>query len=189
MNAEVWNIKNDIHFFDKFWTERFLIDFNDSENDSIKMNVIDHENTDNKKLIYSVNEVRFFLEDLEGSWIFYENEFSFRSLHVYTADDSADEHSICSRKHFVKRKIFLICAIMIFMFDIEILTDDKTLKLNSFNYDLSVQKSKKKMPFRIRKKKLNFNAKKSDWIYSNNISFYVAKKFIRYIVVLFDCHS
>lgn len=83
MNAEIWNIKGDVHFLDKFWAKRFLIDFNDSENDSIKMNVIGHESADSKKLIYSMDEVRFFFEDLEGSWIPYEDKSSFCSLHVH----------------------------------------------------------------------------------------------------------
>ena len=139
-----------------------MIDFNDPGSGSTKMNVIDHGSTDNKKLIYSVDEVRFSLQSLEGSWILYENESSSRSFHVRTADGSAGGHSICSEKHFVKRKILLTCAMMIFMFDIEILADDKTLELNSFSYGLSVQKPKGKVPFRIRKRELNFNANGSD---------------------------
>lgn len=67
MNAEIWNIKNNVHFFDKYWVERFLVDFNDFWNDSIKMNATDHANADSKKSIYSMNEVRFSLEDLKGS--------------------------------------------------------------------------------------------------------------------------
>ena len=173
MDAEVWNIKNGAHPFDKFWAERFLIDLNDSESGPTRINVPGHESTDNKKLIYNMDEVRFFLEGLEGSWIPYENEFSSRSFHVRTADGSADEHSICSRKIFVKQKILLTCAMMAFMFDIEILADDQTLKLNSFTYDLGVQKPKKKIAFRIRKKELGFNAREFDWNYINDISFYM----------------
>ena len=173
MNAEVWNIKDDAHLLDKFWIERFLIDSNDSESGSTRMNVTDHRSNDNKKLIYSVNEVRFSLKDLKGSWIPYEDESSSCSLHVHTTDDFAGEHSICSKKHFVKRKILLTCAMMIFMFDIEILANDKALELNSSTYDLSLQKSKKKIAFRIRKRELDFNAKEFDWSYINDISFYI----------------
>ena len=131
MDAEVWNTKGGAHLLDKFWAERFLIDPNDPESGPTRMNVIGHGNTDDKKLIYSVDEVRFFLKNLEGSWIPYENEFSSCSLHVHTADGSAGGHSICLEKHFAKRKIFLTCAMMVFMFDIEILADDKALELDS----------------------------------------------------------
>lgn len=98
INAEIWNIKNNAHFFDKFGIERFLINFNDFENDSIKTNVIDHKSINNKKLIYNINKMQFFFEGLENSWICYENKFLFRLFHVRTIDDFTNKHLICSKK-------------------------------------------------------------------------------------------
>ena len=115
-----------------------------------------------KLITYQYTQGRFSLEGLEGSWIPYGDESSSCSLHVHTADGSAGGHSICSEKNFVKRKILLTCAMMTLMFDIEILADDQALELNSFTYDLSVQKSKKKVAFRIRKRELSFKAREFD---------------------------
>ena len=162
MDAEVWNTKGGAHPLDKFWAERFLIDPNDPGSGPTRMDVTGHGSTDNKKLIYSVDEVRFSLEGLEGSWIPYGDESSSCSLHVHTADGSAGGHSICPGKHFAKRKILLTCAMMALMFDIEILADDKALELDSSSYGLGVQKPKGKVPFRIRKRELDFNARGSD---------------------------
>ena len=67
MDAEVWNTKGGAHPLDKFWAERFLIDPNDPGSGPTRMNVIGHGSTDNKKLIYTVDEVRFSFEGLEGS--------------------------------------------------------------------------------------------------------------------------
>jgi hypothetical protein len=83
MNAQVWNTKGDAQPLDKFWVERFLIDSNNFWSDSTRINATDHANADSKKLIYSMNEVRFSLEDLEGSWISFEDESSCCSIHVH----------------------------------------------------------------------------------------------------------
>lgn len=103
MNPEIWNIKNGVYFFDNFWIERFLIDFKDPENNAIKINIIYHENTDNKNLIYNTDKVRFSLENLKSLWTLYENKYSSYSLHVHMNDGSAEGYLICSGKNFANQ--------------------------------------------------------------------------------------
>lgn len=59
MDAEVWNTKGGAHPFDKFWAERFSIDPNDPESGPTRMNVTGHGNTDNKKLIYNMDDTTY----------------------------------------------------------------------------------------------------------------------------------
>ena len=99
MNVEVWNIKGGVHFFDKFWAERFLIDFNDSENDPIKMNVIDHKSIDNRKIDLQRGRSAIFSQRLKRlvnslrKWIFilftsctYDGRLCRRTFDLSTTD-------------------------------------------------------------------------------------------------------
>ena len=122
MNVEIWNIKNDVYFFDKFWIERFLIDLNNFWNDSIKMNAVDYANIDSKKSIYNMNEVRFSLEGLKSSWIFYENASSYYSFCVHdirltilqTSIRFAQKKILSSEKFFWHTRWWFLCSTLRF---------------------------------------------------------------------------
>ena len=152
MDENVWNTRDGAYPLDTFWAERFLLDPNDPSSGPLKESACGTARR--SKLPLSDGKI-FSMDGLEGSWIPYGGKHL-----AMRACDSAliaalGGYGVCPGRHFAKRQIFLTCAMMITMFDVEILADSQGLEMDSSGFGLGTQKPKYKIPFRIKRRTLN----------------------------------
>ncbi|KAL4934894.1 hypothetical protein BDV06DRAFT_234963 [Aspergillus oleicola] len=112
MDENVWNTRDRAHPATEFWADRFLVALDKGK---------------------GVDEPRFSLRGLEGSWIPYGGGFG-----------------ACPGRLFAKRVILFTCALLVTQFDMDIKTRD--LSMDSSTYGLGTQKPKQKIVFAIRRR-------------------------------------
>lgn len=143
LDDNAWNCgPHDSQPLTKFWPERFLIYPNDPHSGPQKKNMtLTKESKPNSSPVRNPPnlelepEPEFSTASMQGSWI------------PYGGGPRA-----CPGRHFAKREIITICALMTSMFDVEIQADDQALEMNSADYGLGTLRPVDKVPFRIRRR-------------------------------------
>lgn len=146
LDENAWNCgPNDSHPLNQFWAERFLIFPNDPYSGPQKKKKNQHKRDSSpvqnpteahqKDTFEPEPEPEFSTTGMTGSWI------------PYGGGPRA-----CPGRHFAKREIMMICALMVSMFDIEIRADDQALEMNPADYGLGTLRPVDKVPFRIRRR-------------------------------------
>lgn len=147
-DSQVWNTQNGRHPVDTFWAGRFLAP--QGANDKCLMNNVPVakkkelespleqpreartiDQTDDKD---AERPAKFTMHGLNGAWIPY-----------------GGGPRKCPGRHYAKRQILLTCAKFLAAFDIEILADDKCLRLKGGEYGFGAQRPVGKIPARIRR--------------------------------------
>lgn len=154
LDENAWNCgSNDSQPLHKFWAERFLIYPNDprsgpqkkknsTTSSPVRTPPTNHSETQQKHPSEPTSnpnfnpEPEFSTNGLAGSWI------------PYGGGPRA-----CPGRHFAKREIMTICALMVSFFDIEIHADDHALEMNPADYGLGTLRPADKVPFRIRRRR------------------------------------
>ncbi len=142
MDESAWNCgRNGSKPLTKFWAERFLVYPNDPHGGPQKKTLdttqtrdptIDSSETDKAK---DDAEPEFSMNGMIGSWI------------PYGGGPRA-----CPGRHFAKREIMMTCALIVSIFDVEILADEVALEMNPADYGLGTLRPVDKVPFRIRRR-------------------------------------
>lgn len=130
-----WNTKNGLYPVDKFWADRFLVYPNDHLSGphlSTCPQTIENDAQKNTK----DEAPKFSIEGTEGMWIPYGG--GTRS---------------CPGRFYSKHVMIAACAMMVTMFDMEILAKDDALKMNPLFYGFGGQHPIGKVPFRIRRRR------------------------------------
>ncbi|KAL8783455.1 MAG: hypothetical protein Q9195_009384 [Heterodermia aff. obscurata] len=126
----IWNTKNGIFPLTQFWARRFLVDPKDPTSGPTKKQA-----PDIKDLIRRDDDVYFTTEGLEGAWIPF----------------GGGQHA-CPGRLLAKRIMLLSSAVMVALFDIELLTNGQTPKFASPRFGLGVRKPEDRLPFRIKRR-------------------------------------
>ena len=136
-DPNVWNTKNDKHPVHQFWADRFLIHPNESASGPI-VNQAATQVSSLSSLPYTNSETtpKFSLSGTNGIWLPY-----------------GGGPRMCVGRSFSKRAMIAASAILISLFDVEILADEKALEMDPKYYGLGGQHPMGKVPFRIRKRK------------------------------------
>lgn len=133
MDEKVWNTgKANEYPLDRFWADRFLVYPGDPTSGPRK---VSYQETSK---IQKGEEPRFSLDDLDGSWIPYGGGFR-----------------ACPGRHFAKREILMTFAIMVTLFDLEV-DGSKALQTDPRANGLGAQRPKNQIPFRIRKRRTQY---------------------------------
>lgn len=142
MDESAWNCgRNGSKPLTKFWAERFLVCPNDPHGEPQKKTLdttqtrnptIDSSETDKAK---DDAEPEFSMNGMRGSWI------------PYGGGPRA-----CPGRHFAKWEIMMTCALIVSIFDVEILADEVALEMNPADYGLGTLRPVDKVPFRIRRR-------------------------------------
>ncbi|RAL05357.1 cytochrome P450 [Aspergillus ibericus CBS 121593] len=128
-DEEVWNTKDGQYPLDTFWARRFLIDPADPGSGPLKPSsssssfAKDRQPTDSK-----TSREDFTVQGLEGG-----------------------QHA-CPGRLLAKRIMLLTSAMMVTMFDVELLTPASTLRFQSGRFGFGVRKPVAPVPFRIRRR-------------------------------------
>ena len=154
LDENAWNCgPNESQPLTQFWAERFLVYPNDPhsgpkkkksgrDSSSVRNSPNNHPEAQRKNTSEpqstseSTSEPEFSTAGMTGSWI------------PYGGGPRA-----CPGRHFAKREIMMICAVMVSMFDVEIRADDQALEMNPADYGLGTLRPTDKVPFRIRRRK------------------------------------
>ncbi|KAI9876361.1 MAG: hypothetical protein M1830_006662 [Pleopsidium flavum] len=145
MDENAWNTGRDgSQSLDRFWAERFLVYPDDPYSGPQKKTFASSPHTENSAPAAATkaeeekrnnNEPQFSLHGMIGSWI------------PYGGGSRA-----CPGRHFAKRAIMTTCAMMVSMYDVEIVAGEKALQMNPADYGLGVLRPVDKVPFRIRRR-------------------------------------
>lgn len=140
LDENAWNFgPNNSQPLNKFWAERFLIYPNDPSSGPQKKKTQQYKNNSSPVQhtpeLEAQAEPEFSTTGMQGSWI------------PYGGGPRA-----CPGRHFAKREIMTICALMASMFDIEIQADEQALEMNPADYGLGTLRPVDKVPFRIRRR-------------------------------------
>ncbi|KAF2267291.1 cytochrome P450 [Lojkania enalia] len=130
MDQNFWNTKDGAHPVGSFWADRFINDPRDPSSGPVSSNVQDHSIRYNTKID---GKPSFSLQGLEASWMPY-----------------GGGNAICPGRLLAKRVTLFTIALMANKFDIEI--SNVPLKSGSIKFGMGVDKPKKPIPFRIRKR-------------------------------------
>ncbi|KAL9128893.1 MAG: hypothetical protein Q9217_002515 [Psora testacea] len=129
-----WNTKGGAHPVDRFWSDRFLV----YPNDPLSGPLAEPMKQPTTPSPSDATAPKFSLAGTNGSWFPY-----------------GGGPRVCVGRAFSKRAIIAACAIMVIMFDIEILAEEKDLQMDPKFYGLGGQQPMGKVPFRIRRRKDN----------------------------------
>lgn len=142
LDESAWNCgRNGSKPLTKFWAERFLVYPNDPHSGPQKK-ILDSTRTRDPTISSSETEKakddaepEFSTSGMIGSWI------------PYGGGPRA-----CPGRHFAKREIMMTCALIVSIFDVEILADEEALEMNPADYGLGTLRPADKVPFRIRRR-------------------------------------
>lgn len=141
-----WNTGRDnAHPVDDFWAHRFLVYPHDPSSGPCKNTpavaspkaqpITSRAPTEASSPPLTSPAPKFSMSGTAGHWIPY-----------------GGGPRVCPGRHFANRGIVTACAIMVSMFDVEILADEKALGMNEAFYGLGGQRPIGKVPFRIRRR-------------------------------------
>ncbi|KAA8644975.1 cytochrome P450 [Aspergillus tanneri] len=138
MDSNVWNTgARDEHPLDSFWAARFLrMPGNECSGPRKCIGVTNSPSTELKSPS-KTSQTTFAPEDVEGSWIPY-----------------GGGPRMCPGRHFAKREIILTAAMMISLFDCEVLTDVRSLKMDMRGFGFGTLNVVGKVPVRIRRRNI-----------------------------------
>ncbi|MCJ1420221.1 hypothetical protein MMC32_006578 [Xylographa parallela] len=139
-----WNTKGGRYPVNQFWSDRFLIYPNDPQSGPHTQKIVstcsqtdqDDDQTPTTRGIKKRVNPEYSIAGTEGMWI------------PYGGGTRA-----CPGRFFSKHVMIATCAMMVTMFDMQILAEDKALKVNPLFYGFGGQHPIGKVPFKIRKKK------------------------------------
>ena len=142
LDESAWNSgRDESNPLNKFWAERFLIYPNDPYSGPRKKSLGptqsgnptgDDSEVERRR---DNTEPEFSMKGMTGSWI------------PFGGGPRA-----CPGRHFAKREIIMTCAMMVSMFDVEILADEEALEMNPSDFGLGTLRPVGKVPFRIRRR-------------------------------------
>ncbi|KAF2684608.1 Pfs, NACHT and ankyrin domain protein [Lentithecium fluviatile CBS 122367] len=121
-----WNTKDGVHPVSSFWADRFITDPEDPDSGPTRDPALRHNHD-------ATGKPSFSLRGLEASWMPY-----------------GGGNAICPGRLLAKRVTLFTIALMVKKFDIEISSD--SIQLGSLKFGMGVDKPKKPIPFRIRKR-------------------------------------
>ena len=145
-NPRVWNTgENDAHPVDEFWADRFLKYDTNLEDRQLNKPTPPTRN-DYNKIRSPESQTMTGHENPQ-----FNSSKSRGQLFLYGGGSR-----ICPGRHFAKRVIMIGCAMMVAMFDVEILAEPNALKIDSRRYGIGVQHPKGKISFRVRRRQIGF---------------------------------
>lgn len=137
IDTEVWNTGvNDEHPLDSFWAERFIKVAGDEQSGPRKCPRQMASCLAEPKCPQGTSQAKFAVEDVEGSWIPY-----------------GGGPRMCPGRHFAKREIILTTAMMVTMFDCEVMRDVRSLKMDMRGFGFGTLNAVGKVPVRMRRRK------------------------------------
>ncbi|PYI05542.1 cytochrome P450 [Aspergillus sclerotiicarbonarius CBS 121057] len=131
----VWNTRDGQYPLDTFWARRFLIDPADPRSGPLKPSSFSKAAQERQPTDSAASRKEFTVQGLEGIWIPY----------------GGGQHA-CPGRLLAKRIMLLTSAMMITMFDVELLTPASTLRFQSGRFGFGVRKPVSPVPFRIRRR-------------------------------------
>lgn len=136
MDTNVWNTKDGERPIDVFWADRFLVYPDDPSSGPVKNKATKEESSSSSLEPNNDTGPKFSLAGTNGVWIPY-----------------GGGPRMCVGRAFSKRTIIAASAMMASWFDVEILADEKALRMDPKYYGLAGQQPMGKVPFKIRKRK------------------------------------
>ncbi|PWY88576.1 cytochrome P450 [Aspergillus sclerotioniger CBS 115572] len=135
-DEEVWNTKDGQYPLDTFWARRFLIDSADPRSGPLKPSLpLSKSAKERQQTDSDTSREEFTVQGLEGIWIPY----------------GGGQHA-CPGRLLAKRTMLLTSAMMVTMFDVELLTPASALCFQSSRFGFGVRKPGSSVPFRIRRR-------------------------------------
>ncbi|GKZ21546.1 hypothetical protein AbraIFM66951_006728 [Aspergillus brasiliensis] len=134
-DEEVWNTRDGQYPLDTFWGRRFLVDPQDPQSGPLKPSTAPYEfmMEQLRDKDYSSTGEQFTVQGLEGIWIPY-----------------GGGQNACPGRLLAKRIMLLTTAMMVTMFDVELL--EPVPHFDSRRFGFGVRKPVTKVPFRIRRR-------------------------------------
>ncbi|EED13965.1 conserved hypothetical protein [Talaromyces stipitatus ATCC 10500] len=132
-DEQVWNTQGGQYPLDTFWARRFLID--PTQKDSGPLKCFSSSSDQKTRTDQDQRTEKFTIEGLEGIWIPY----------------GGGQHA-CPGRVVAKRIMLLTSAMMVTMFDVELLASVSALRFSSPRFGFGVRKPSKQVPFRIRRR-------------------------------------
>ena len=135
----VWNTKDGEHPLDRFWADRFLAYPNDPRSGPRRNAAANgsHLEEETAESAADPTRAKFVSSGLANSFIPY----------------GIGERT-CPGRGFARREIVAFCATMVNQFDIEILSTENDFDLSPAFYGLGTQRPLRKIPFKVRKRKM-----------------------------------
>ena len=138
MDSTLWNTKDGEHPVDTFWADRFLEYPGDPSSGPIKKKEREGSQPAKQSSFDTVdNEPKFSLAGTNGVWVPY-----------------GGGPRVCIGRTVSKRAMIAASAMMVALFDVEILADEKALQMDPKLYGLGGQLPVGQVPFRIRKRRI-----------------------------------
>ncbi len=137
MDSSVWNTRNGDYPVNVFWADRFLIYPNDPLSGPMTRKATGEDSPPSSLLPGATTVPKFSLSGTNGIWLPY-----------------GGGPRVCIGRTFSKRAIITAAAMMISLFDVEILADEKALRMDPKFYGLGGQQPTGRVPFRIRKRNM-----------------------------------
>ena len=139
-----WNTKGGLYPVNQFWSDRFLVYPDDPQSGPCKNPTVslssqtdqDDDQTPTTRDAKKRVDPEYSIAGTEGMWI------------PYGGGTRA-----CPGRFFSKHVMIATCAMMVTMFDMEILAEDKALKMNPLFYGFGGQHPVENVRFKIRRKK------------------------------------
>ncbi|KAH8433492.1 cytochrome P450 [Aspergillus melleus] len=139
MDKNVWNTgASDEHGLDTFWADRFMKAAGDETSGPRKHNMRVKSPSTPVHDPHTASQAKFAPEDVEGSWIPY-----------------GGGPRMCPGRHFAKREIILTAAMMVSLFDCEVLADVRSLKMDMKGYGLGTLNAAGKVPVRMKRRNID----------------------------------
>lgn len=140
-DSNFWNTKDGEHPLDTFWADRFLAYPNDPRSGPRRYNAADdgksREETPKTGSADDGGQPKFVSSGLANSFIPF----------------GIGERT-CPGRGFARREIIAFCAIIVHQFDVEFLSPKQDFELNPAFYGIGTQRLLKKIPFKIRNRKV-----------------------------------
>lgn len=135
MDSNIWNTKNGDHPVDSFWADRFLIYPNDPSSGPLKNKATKEAEPPSSIPPNTIKGPKFSLSGTNGVWLPY-----------------GGGPRVCVGRAFSKRAIIAASAMIVTLFEVEILADEKALRMDPKFYGLGGQQPMGRVSFRIKKR-------------------------------------